>query len=286
VRLLANPLILRASLVLLLAAAGFALVWILIRHLRESLAEENNFSGPLPNQDTFPAQTFSAVIQHLKQQKHELEAGQQAERRRARTSENISAAVLSNLQCGVIFFGPNGLVRHANPAARRMLGCHSPSGMSAAELFRDARTYDTHSEPRSLGQVIEQAFRERTPFSNAEAHYSTPAGEHRVLDVTMTLVRGGGELMGCACLINDQTEIARFRQDEHLRGELSSEMALKLRSSLATISGYAQQLAAARDPDLARQVAADIAHEAAHLDHTIGGFLLPGKPVSVAMEGK
>jgi signal transduction histidine kinase len=46
-----------------------------------------------------------------------------------------------------------------------------------------------------------------------------------------------------------------------------------LRTSLTTISGYAQQLAASRDPDLARQIAADIASEAAQLNHTIGGFL-------------
>ncbi len=54
---------------------------------------------------------------------------------------------------------------------------------------------------------------------------------------------------------------------------MSSEMALGLRNSLTTIAGYAQQLAASRDAELARQLAADIAAEAAHLDRTIGGFL-------------
>jgi signal transduction histidine kinase len=50
-------------------------------------------------------------------------------------------------------------------------------------------------------------------------------------------------------------------------------MALQLRTSLTTIAGYAQQLARNRDPDLAPQLAADIASEAASLDHRIGGFL-------------
>ena len=58
-----------------------------------------------------------------------------------------------------------------------------------------------------------------------------------------------------------------------MRGEMSAEMALELRNALTTISGYAQQLAANRDPRLARQLASDIATEAAHLDRTIGGFL-------------
>ena len=51
-------------------------------------------------------------------------------------------------------------------------------------------------------------------------------------------------------------------------------MALQLRTSLATISGYAQQLANNRDPELAKQLATDIAHEAAQLDRSIGGFLI------------
>ncbi len=50
-------------------------------------------------------------------------------------------------------------------------------------------------------------------------------------------------------------------------------MALELRTSLATIAGYAQQLARNREPDLALQLAADIASEAASLDRRIGGFL-------------
>jgi signal transduction histidine kinase len=58
-------------------------------------------------------------------------------------------------------------------------------------------------------------------------------------------------------------------------------MALQLRTSLATISGYAQQLANNRDPEMAKEIATDIAHEAAQLDRTIGGFLTT-KPVASA----
>jgi hypothetical protein len=59
-------------------------------------------------------------------------------------------------------------------------------------------------------------------------------------------------------------------------------MALALRTSLITISGYAQQLAKNRDPELATQLAADIATEAKHLDHTIGGFLAESKKSQAA----
>jgi signal transduction histidine kinase len=54
-------------------------------------------------------------------------------------------------------------------------------------------------------------------------------------------------------------------------------MALGLRNSLTTIAGYAQQLARSRDPELARQLADDVANEAARLDRTIGSFLAGAK---------
>jgi signal transduction histidine kinase len=82
-----------------------------------------------------------------------------------------------------------------------------------------------------------------------------------------------GGLLGVTCLINDLTELDNIRRQQELHGEISAEMALQLRTSLATISGFAQQLANNRDPEMAKEIATDIAHEAAQLDRTIGGFL-------------
>jgi signal transduction histidine kinase len=82
-----------------------------------------------------------------------------------------------------------------------------------------------------------------------------------------------GSLLGAACLISDLSEFERIRRQEELHGEISAEMALELRTSLTTIAGYAQQLARNRDPELAAQLAADIASEASRLDRHIGGFL-------------
>ena len=90
--------------------------------------------------------------------------------------------------------------------------------------------------------------------------------------------------MGVACLINDRTEVTEIRRQQELRGEMSAEMALGLRNSLTTIAGYAQQLAASRDPELARQLASDIAAEAAHLDRTIGGFLASAKAARAGLK--
>ncbi len=63
-------------------------------------------------------------------------------------------------------------------------------------------------------------------------------------------------------------------------------MALQLRTSLATISGFAQQLANSRDAEQSLQLANDIAHEAAQLDRSIGGFLTTKRAAQAVAAGR
>jgi nitrogen fixation/metabolism regulation signal transduction histidine kinase len=281
VKLLTNPILVRMAFVGGLSAFSFVLGWVLIRRMRRGFSEVS-LTPSTASAESFPLHTYHAVIQQLKQQKHELLSEQQADRRRAKTSENISAAVLSNLSSGVMFITPGGLVRQANAAAKQILGFASPLGMSAEQIFRQA-TVASPSGAQNLAEAIETSLREKTPFRRVQAEYATPSGEQRVLDISFTWVHApSADLIGAACLINDQTEIWEIRRQQELRGEMSSEMALELRNSLTTISGYAQQLAASRDPELARQLASDIAVEATHLDRTIGGFLVAASATRAA----
>jgi nitrogen fixation/metabolism regulation signal transduction histidine kinase len=279
VKLATNPIVLRMALVFVAAGFAFVMGLLVIRRLRRSISEEAAFSDAPSAPESFPLHTYHAVIQQLKQQKHELQSLQLMERRRAKTSENVSAAVLSNLSSGVLFFTPNGLVRQANASAKQILGFASPAGMSAAEIFREAELVSASDGSfANLAEAVSVGLREKTRFQRLEARYRTPAREERTLDITVSSVLApDNEVLGAACLINDRTEMTEIRRQQELRGEMSAEMALGLRNSLTTISGYAQQLAASRDPELARQLAADIAAEAAHLDRTIGGFLAGAK---------
>jgi len=283
-KLLANPLVLR--MLILLGGMGFVcfMAFFTIRHMRRSLVDGSSAITETGSSESFPLHTYHAVIQQLKQQKYEIQNLQQAERRRAKTSENISSAVLSNLSIGVMFFAGNGLIRQANPAAREILGFASPLGMSAAEIF--SRTTPLPYASESLPQAIQDCLRESVPSVNRESEHTTPGGEVRRLRITVTPVRSAdGEVLGAACLIDDKSEVAEIRKQQELRGEISAEMALELRNSLATISGYGRQLAVSRDPELARQLATDIAAEASHLDHTIGGFLAGARSASAAASG-
>jgi len=283
VKLLTNPIVLRMALVLMGAVFAFVGSTLMLRRVRRSFTEDESFPNSPPSPESFPLHTYHAVIQQLKQQKHELQSLQQVERRRAKTSESISATVLSHLSCGVLFFTPNGLIRQANGSARYILGFASPAGMSSAEIFRDALLISTSDGSyANLTEAVQASLREKTPCRRLQAKYFTPGGEERILDITLSSVHApDGNVLGAACLINDRTEMAQIRRQQELRGEMSGEMALELRNSLTTISGYAQQLAASRDPQLARQLAGDIAAEAAQLDHTIGGFLAGARPARV-----
>jgi signal transduction histidine kinase len=157
--------------------------------------------------------------------------------------------------------------------------------MNTAEIFREASLLSGSESEISLAEAVQISLQDNTPSRRLEARYVTPAGEERILDVTATAVWApNGEVLGAACLINDQTEMAQIRRQQELRGDMSAEMALELRNSLATISGYAQQLAANHDPELARQLAADIAAESAHLGRTIGGFLAGAKAAKAASQ--
>ena len=284
-RLMANPVLLRAAVVLFCSTLAFLLGLLFIRALRKSIAEEGDISADAaPTLETLPLHLYNTVIQQLKQQKHELLVQSKAEQHRARTSENFSHAVLSNLSCGVLVFGMNGLVKTSNPAAKAILGFASTTGMSAADIFRDAEVRSAQSEARVsasssdqrtwLADEISAVLHEESKRREVEAEYETPAGEKRFIAATISPVPAlGGGLLGVACLINDLSELERIRRQQQLNGEISAEMALQLRTSLATISGYAQQLANNHDPGLAMQLASDIAQEATQLDRSIGGFL-------------
>lgn len=279
-----NPVFLRMTLLLVLSGLAFLGGMTLIRSLRRRFVADTAVDSGPSSTEGLPLHAFQAVIQDLKQQKYELQNQQELARRRARTTENLSAAVLSYLSSGVLLLNTNGLIRQANAAAKQILGYASPIGLSLAEIFRKAILLPSStSMASSVVEAIHGGLQQKAPFQRLVTQYTTPSGEQRILEMTLTTVHApDGTMLGAACLLNDQSELARIRQQQELHGEMSAELALELRNSLTTISDCAQQLAANREPEMARQLAADIACEAARLDHTIGGFLAAAKTAKAA----
>lgn len=287
-KLLLNPMVLRMGVLFLLASGAFFVGVILIRRLRRNLVDQSDVLSPAPlASDGLPVHAFQAVIQQLKQEKHALTAQQYAERRRAKASDTLSATVLANLSCGVLFFNTSGLVRQANAAARKFLGFASPVGLNLDDLFRNASVRGEGGKTQvgvSVRQALEPALSGQSAVRGLLTDYSTHAGDKLLLELTASPILGDDATrLGTTIVLTDKTEIEKIRQEEQLRGEISSEMALGLRNSLTTIAGYAQQLVQSRDPDLTRQLADDIASEAARLDRTTVSFLAGAKKASAGV---
>jgi PAS domain-containing protein len=287
VKILANPIFLRAALVLFCASFAFLLGLIFIRLLRQSIADEADISPhPAPSLDTLPMHVYNTVIQQLKQQKHDLQLQSHAEQQRARASEILNQAVISNLSSGVLIFGPNGLVKTSNPGAKAILGFASPTGMRAQDIFRGAAVREANvsapdpcseeslDETKLLSDEIEAVLHEGSVRREVQAEYETPAGEKRFIKIIISSVPAGdGGLLGLTCLIHDLSEFEQTRRKPTLPGEVPTDTALELRTSLLAISGYAKQLAGWGESSSARQLAADIIHEVENLDRTIEDFL-------------
>jgi PAS domain-containing protein len=277
-----NPMALRMGMLLFVAMAAFALALFVIRRLRKNLAQESESLHHAPlAAEGLPVHAYHAVIQQLKQQKHELTTQQLSERRKARASDTLSSTVLSNLPCGVLFLNTSGLVRQSNAAARKLLGFASPVGLHAADLFRTAtlRPEQNGSAPASASaatveQALAPALAGKSAVRGLALNYFSRDGENHVLELTASpVLADDASLMGTTLVLTDKTDIERIRHDQKMHRELSSELALGLRTSLHTIAGYAQQLSCSRDQELAHRLAEGIAQEAAQLDRTIGSFL-------------
>ena len=275
---LVNPTVLRMAVLLFAALAAFGLGLFLIRRLRKNLVVEPESLNYAPlAAEGLPVHAYHAVIQQLKQQKHELATQQLSDRRKAKASDSLSSTVLSNLSCGVLFLNTAGLVRQANSAARKLLGFASPVGLHVADLFHRAslRLENPGSGPESsVEQALAPSLAGKSAVRGLVVNHFTRDGESHVFEVTASPVLAeDASFMGTTLLLTDKTDIERIRHDQKLHQEISSELALGLRNSLTAIAGYAQQLACNPDPELTRQLAGGIAQEAAQLDRTIVSFL-------------
>jgi signal transduction histidine kinase len=304
-QLLQNPLLLKMVVTLVVIAALFLLGMIMMRIARKEITKTEDFGSARVSADNpgFSLAAYEGVIRRLKDQEKELERLRRSERDRASESASLSEAVLSNLGSGVVLFNTMCIVRQANPAAKTLVGYASPFGLHARDIFRGVnavRIPETQLTPdfgdlrdsAALVKAVDLCARQGRLFRRIEADYTAPAGERRVLGITISPVRSAkDEAMGAACLISDLTEITHLSQQMQLRenmaalGEMSAGIAHEFKNALATIAGYAQMLEqeAARDPQSAA-FASKITAETVSLSRIVTDFLNFAKPQGLQRE--
>jgi signal transduction histidine kinase len=296
VRLLQNPIVLKAALTFLLICVFALLGMILIRRARKQITQ----SDPQPRIDAqhagFSLAAYEGVITRLKEQERELDRLRRSESDRAKESATVSEAIISNLASGVVLFNTNGLVRQANPAARALLGFASPSSMHARGIFKTVTSVrfaeggvQADDPANALVNAIERGISEGALFRRIEANYTTPAGQSRVLGITISPVRlASGDRLGAVCLLTDLTDITRMSEQLRLNenmaalGEMSAGIAHEFKNSLATISGYAQMLAA--ESNGTSDFAQRIVTETGNLSRIVSDFLKFARPQGVDKE--
>ena len=311
-QLLHNPLVIKLGLLLVLLVAVMIIAVLVIRHLKQTLVAANEDKQPrvVANDNAFTLAAYEGVIRRLKDQEKELERLRRVDREQANESASMSEAVLSNLSSGVVLFNNVSLVRQANPAAKLLLGYQSVFGLHARDIFRGVSkvrlpiaTADFSSEvaesavdwdapgPAPLLLAIAAAIKEGALFRRIEVDYTSPAGESRVLGITLSPVRSyGGDTIGAAGLLSDLTEITHLSQQMRLResmaalGEMSAGIAHEFKNSLATISGYAQMLQREAPAGSPKQFSDKIAAETASLARIVNDFLQFAKPEGLQRE--
>ncbi len=237
-RILANPVLLRAAVVLFCSTFAFLLALVCMRALRKSITEDAEISSEAkPTLETLPVHLYNTVIQQLKQQQQEHLAQAKAKHERACINEIFSQAVLSTLPCGVIQFGVNGLAKTSNSAAKEILGIASPTGMNAESIFRGAVISRPHAS--EFGKEIADESvcvadevisvlhagnaSHPTQAVEMEAEYETPAGGTRSLLVRVSAVHGeDGVLLGAVCVVNDRTELEASRRQQGSQSRISA----------------------------------------------------------------
>ncbi len=290
-----RPLWLAAGVVfiLLVLLSVYAIAVSLKKYLRRGSATERNEFDPgvsrSPDDPAFLSSSMQGVIQRLKAQEKELERLHREEKQRALQTERLSEAVTRNMPTGLLLINSNGLITLANPAAQAALAMATLS----YRRYDEALGLDSH-----LSRLLAECLRDARTFQREEVEHFTPDGELRQLGVTISPVfappphlRGqapevaAGKIAGALCLLSDLTELTalqkqvRLKESLALLGELSAGIAHEFKSSLATISGYAQILKSEAAPGEQADCAEKIVQETRALSHLVTEFLRFARPL-------
>lgn len=150
----------------------------------------------------------------------------------ARMQTQVNELVIETLTDGVLVMDANGIVRSANPAARRLLATGKMARMAPFVLA-------TQAAWQPLVEVMRQTFVQQQP-QQADITLNDPGQNARQLHVRTRLAAVQGNTEGALCVIflEDLREMeARVRVEKMAAmGRMSAAVAHEIRNPLAAIS--------------------------------------------------
>src|SRR5262249_12887603 len=150
------------------------------RVLRDSDSSAADSWEPKPSTDNpsaFMTASMQAVIQKLREQEKELAALHRQDRERVEQTEKLSETVTRNMPAGLLLLNSTGLTTTGTPAAEPALDVHALAYRRYTEVFKPEAP---------LVALVTQCLPDARTFRRQEVTYPTPAGEPRLLGVTIS----------------------------------------------------------------------------------------------------
>src|SRR3990172_9001295 len=232
----------------------------------------------------FVIDTFSTLINKLKEKEEELERLRSHAENRASVAEIYNEDILRSVGSGVITFNMDRKITTFNHAAERILKKRRGDvlGLSCVGAFGPDNT---------LCILLEEAFSSGRFKSRQEVELQGKGLTNTWVGLsTSPLKDKDGKQLGIIIVFTDLTEIRMLREQGELKkrlamlGEMSGGIAHEFRNSMGTIMGYVKILSKRlKEDDEAQEVMSTVISEINSMDLIIKELLNYGKPVTLSL---
>ncbi|MCC6544621.1 MAG: PAS domain-containing protein [Nitrospirae bacterium] len=269
--------------------AGGVAIYLILRALfmtRKNLIAANaeQTSPEKKEKVEFIIDTFSSLIQKLKEKEDELEKLRGMAERRASAAENYNEDILMCVGSGVVTFNMDRVITTFNHAAEKMLSIKKEDavGLSCVKVF---------GQDNAICHVLDESLMLATSLSRQEISFQKKEGTNIWIGLSVSPLRDKeGKHTGIIIVFTDLTEIKMLREQGELRqrlamlGEMSGGIAHELRNSMGSIMGYAKMLSKKfPDEDPSQQDISTIISEVNAMDLIIRELLNYGRNVTPSL---
>lgn len=269
-------------------ASGIALYFILrvLFRPRKDLISQNVAADTSLKKEKveFVIDTFSDLINKLKDKEDELERLRGAAEQRAYVAESYNEDILRCVGSGVLTFNMDRTITTFNQSSERILRRKSKEvlGLSCDEVFGTANV---------LCHLIDDSMLSGKPVLRQEVELQRERMSNIWVGLSISHLKDKeGRRIGLIIVLTDLTEIKMLKEQGELRkrlsmlGEMSAGIAHELRSSMGTITGYVKILSKKFQEDQSsKEILSTIISEINSMDLIIKELLNYGKPVSLSL---